>query len=144
MGCSGNRYSPLIQINTQNGSKQVPVWAYSLADLQGGESFPLVKDSVIYVTTHDSTAAVDAITGKQIWRVKHEYPPETLRVVCCGIVNRGAAIYEGMSIRALMDHRLTSLDAKAGKEIWTVKSPKPVTHANGSPITGSPLPRNAE
>src|SRR6516164_11469066 len=77
------------------------------------------------------TAAVDAITGKQIWRVKHEYPPETLRVVCCGIVNRGAAIYEGMIIRALMDDRLTALDAKSGKEIWTVKSPEPVTHANG-------------
>jgi hypothetical protein len=37
--------------------------------------------------------AVDAITGKQIWRVKYEYPPETLRVVCCGIVNRGAALF---------------------------------------------------
>ena len=123
----------------QNVSKLVPVWAYSLADLQGGESFPLVKDGVIYVTTHDSTAAVDAITGKQIWRVKHEYPPETLRVVCCGIVNRGAAIYEGMIIRALMDDRLTALDAKSGKEIWTVKSPEPVTHANGYAMTGAPL-----
>ena len=101
MGYSGNRYSPLTQINKENVSKLVPVWAYSLADLQGGESFPLVKDGVIYVTTHDATAAVDAITGKQIWRVKHEYPPETLRVVCCGIVNRGAAIYDGMIIRAL-------------------------------------------
>ena len=72
MGYSGNRYSPLTQINKQNVSKLVPVWAYSLADLQGGESFPLVKDGVIYVTTHDSTAAVDAIIGRQIWRVKHE------------------------------------------------------------------------
>ena len=139
MGYSGNRYSPLTQINKQNVSKLVPVWAYSLADLQGGESFPLVKDGVIYVTTHDSTVAVDAITGKQIWRVKHEYPPETLRVVCCGIVNRGAAIYEGMIIRALMDDRLTALDAKSGKEIWTVKSPEPVTHANGYAMTGAPL-----
>jgi alcohol dehydrogenase (cytochrome c) len=139
MGYSGNRYSPLTQINKQNVSKLVPVWAYSLADLQGGEGFPIVKDGVIYITTHDATAAVDAITGKQIWRVKHEYPPETLRVVCCGIVNRGAAIYEGMIIRALMDDRLTALDAKSGKEIWTVKSPEPVTHANGYAMTGAPL-----
>ena len=100
MGYSGNRYSPLTQINKENVSKLVPVWGYSLADLQGGEGFPLVKDGVIYVTTHDATAAVDAMTGKQIWKVKHEYPPETLRVVCCGIVNRGAAIYDGMIIRA--------------------------------------------
>ena len=100
MGYSANRFSPLTQINKENVSKLVPVWAYSLADLQGGEAFPVVKDGVIYATTHNATVAVDALTGKQIWRVLHDYPPETLRVVCCGIVNRGAAIYEGMVIRA--------------------------------------------
>jgi alcohol dehydrogenase (cytochrome c) len=117
----------------------VPVWAYSLADLQGGEGFPLVKDGVIYVTTHNATVAVDALSGKQIWRFIHDYPPETLRVVCCGIVNRGAAIYEGMIIRALMDDRLVALDAASGKEVWTAKSPDPVSHANGYAMTGAPL-----
>jgi alcohol dehydrogenase (cytochrome c) len=110
-----------------------------LADLQGGEGFPLVKDGVIYVTTHNATVAVDALSGKQFWRVIHEYPPETLRVVCCGIVNRGAAIYEGMIIRALMDDRLVALDTASGREIWTAKSPDPVTHANGYAMTGAPL-----
>jgi alcohol dehydrogenase (cytochrome c) len=38
-----------------------------------------------------------------------------------------------------MDDRLTALDAKSGKEIWTVKSPEPVTHANGYAMTGAPL-----
>src|SRR6195256_4555933 len=139
MGYSGNRYSPLTQINKENVSKLVPVWGYSLADLQGGEAFPIVKDAVIYVTPPSATAAVDALTGKAIWRVAHEYPPDTLRVVCCGIVNRGAAIYEGMIIRALMDNRITALDAKTGKEVWTAKSPDPVTVANGYAMTGAPL-----
>jgi alcohol dehydrogenase (cytochrome c) len=139
MGYSGQRFSPLTQINKENVGRLVPVWAYSLADLQGGEGFPLVKDGVIYVTTHNATVAVDALSGKQIWRVMHDYPPETLRVVCCGIVNRGAAIYEGMIIRALMDDRLVALDAANGKEIWTAKSPDPVTHANGYAMTGAPL-----
>jgi alcohol dehydrogenase (cytochrome c) len=139
MGYSGQRFSPLTQINKENVGRLVPVWAYSLADLQGGESFPLVKDGVIYVTTHNATVAVDALSGKQIWRVVHDYPPETLRVVCCGIVNRGAAIYEGMIIRALMDDRLVALEASSGKEIWTAKSPDPVTHANGYAMTGAPL-----
>ena len=139
MGYSAQRYSPLTQINKQNVNRLVPVWSYSLADLQGGESFPIVKDGVIYITTHDSTAAVDALTGKQIWRKLHEYPPETLRVVCCGIVNRGAAIYEGLIIRALMDNRMIALDAKTGKEVWQVKSPDPVTYANGYAMTGAPL-----
>jgi len=139
MGYAGQRFSPLSQINKDNARRLVPVWAYSLSDLQGGEAFPIVKDGVIYVTTHNATAAVDALTGRQIWRVLHEYPPETLRVVCCGIVNRGAAIYEGMIIRALMDDRLVALDAKSGKEIWSVRSPEPVTYANGYAMTGAPL-----
>ena len=139
MGYSAQRYSPLTKVDKQNVNKLVPVWSYSLADLQGGESFTVIKDGVMYVTTHNSTAAVDAMTGKQIWRVVHDYPPETLRVVCCGIVNRGAAMYEGLIIRALMDNRMIALDAKTGKEAWQVKSPDPVTHANGYAMTGAPL-----
>src|SRR5499427_7787368 len=126
MGYAGQRFSPLSQINKDNVRRLVPVWAYSLQDLQGGEAFPIVKDGVIYVTTHNATAAIDALTGKQVWKVVHDYPPEVLRVVCCGIVNRGAAIYEGMIIRALMDDRIIALDAKTGKTVWEVKSPDPV------------------
>jgi alcohol dehydrogenase (cytochrome c) len=139
MGYSGDRYSPLTRITKENVGRLVPVWGYSLSDLQGGEAFPVVKDGVIYVTTHNSTAAVDALTGAQVWRVQHEYPPETLRVVCCGIVNRGAAIYEGLIIRALMDDRVIALDAKTGKEVWAVHSPEPVVPANGYAMTGAPL-----
>ena len=139
MGYSGQRYSPLNKINRENVSRLVPIWGYSLADLNGGEAFPIIKDGVIYVTTHNATAAVDALTGKQVWRVVHDYPPETLRVVCCGIVNRGAAIYESMIIRALMDNRVIALDAKTGKELWSAKSPDPVTPENGYAMTGAPL-----
>jgi len=139
MGYSGQRYSPLNKINRENVSRLVPIWGYSLADLNGGEAFPIIKDGVIYVTTHNATAAVDALTGKQVWRVLHDYPPETLRVVCCGIVNRGAAIYESMIIRALMDNRVIALDAKTGKELWSAKSPDPVTPENGYAMTGAPL-----
>ena len=109
MGYSGNRYSPLTQINKENVSKLVPIWGHALTDNRGAEGFPLVKDGVIYTTVHNATVAIDALTGKQIWRVAHEYPPETLRVVCCGVVNRGAAIYEGKIIRALMDNHICLL-----------------------------------
>ena len=43
MGYQGQRYSSLTQINKQNVGKLVPVWSYSLNDLQGGEGFPIVK-----------------------------------------------------------------------------------------------------
>jgi len=142
MGYSGDRYSPLTQINKNNVKKLVPKWAFSVTDNRGSETFPLVKDGVIYVTSHDSTVAVDAMTGKQIWRVEHEYPPETLRVVCCGIVNRGAAIYNGKIIRALLDNHVIALDAKTGKQVWQTASPEPVDIKNGYAMTGAPLVAN--
>src|ERR1700757_834092 len=76
MGYAGQRFSPLARINKDNVRRLVPMWAYSLSDLQGGESFPIVKDGVIYVTTHNSTAAVNAMTGKQIWGGPQENTPE--------------------------------------------------------------------
>ena len=125
MGYAGQRYSPLTQINKENVARLVPVWAYSITDNRGAEAFPVVKDGVIYTTAHNATVAVDALTGRQMWRANHEYPPETLRVVCCGIVNRGAAIYNGKIIRALLDNQIIALDAKTGKEVWRTKSPEP-------------------
>ena len=142
MGYSGQRYSPLTQINKENVGKLVPIWGYALTDNRGAEAFPVIKDGVVYTTTHDSTVAVDALTGRRIWRTAHEYPPETLRVVCCGVVNRGAAIYNGKIIRALMDNQIIALDAKTGKEVWRTKSPAPVSIENGYAMTGAPLVAN--
>lgn len=139
MGYSAQRYSTLAKINKSNVKKLVPMWSYAMTDNRGAEAFPVVKDGVIYTTAHNATVAVDALTGKQIWRVAHDYPPETLRVVCCGVVNRGAAIYEGKIIRALLDNQLIALDAKTGKEIWKAVSPAPATTANGFAMTGAPL-----
>src|SRR5450756_1400133 len=75
-----------------------------------------------YVTTHAATMAVDAKTGKQIWKTKVEYPPETPRIVCCGIINRGAALYEGKVFRTTLDANVIALDAKTGKEVWRQKA----------------------
>lgn len=139
MGYNAQRYSPLTRINKNNVKRLVPMWGYSMADNRGAEAFPVIHDGVIYVTTHNTTAAVDALAGKQIWRVEHEYPPETTRVVCCGIVNRGAAIYEGKIIRALLNNQIVALDAKTGKEVWKTASPEPATIKNGYAMTGAPL-----
>lgn len=142
MGYEAQRYSPLAKINKANVKRLVPKWSYSITDNRGAEAFPVVKDGVIYTTAHNATIAVDALTGKQIWRVAHDYPPETLRAVCCGIVNRGAAIYEGKIIRALLDNQIIALDAKTGKEVWKTASPAPATAANGYAMTGAPLVAN--
>ena len=142
MGYNAQRYSTLTQINKRNASRLAPKWAYSMNDQHGTEAFPVVKDGVIYVTSHNMTAAVDALSGRQLWRTTHEYPPEALRTVCCGIVNRGVAIYEGKLVRQLIDNHTIALDAKTGKEVWRTKSPGDVTTANGYAMTSTPLIAN--
>ena len=122
MGYNLQRFSPLTQINKDNVKNLVPVWNYSFADDRSEESQPLVYQGVIYVTTHNATMAVDAKTGKQIWKTKVEYPPETPRIVCCGIINRGAAIYDGKIFRTTLDANVIALDAKTGKEVWRQKA----------------------
>src|SRR6202040_821781 len=45
----------------------------------------------------------------------------------------------GMIIRALMDDRISALDAKTGNQVWETKSPDPAVPANGYAMTGAPL-----
>ena len=40
------------------------------------------------------------------------------RIVCCGIINRGAALYDGKIFRTTLDANVIALDAKTGKELW--------------------------
>ncbi|RXT36569.1 methanol/ethanol family PQQ-dependent dehydrogenase [Bradyrhizobium betae] len=121
MGYNLQRFSTLNQINKDTVKNLVPVWNYSFNDDRSEESQPLVYQGVIYVTSHNATMAVDAKTGKQIWKSKVEYPAETPRIVCCGIINRGAALYDGKVIRTTLDANVIALDAKDGKELWRQK-----------------------
>src|SRR5262245_51730113 len=110
MGYSQQRYSPLTHINRDNVKRLVPAWSYSMADNRGQEAQPLVKDGIIYLTDHEKTVALEALTGKTIWKSVIEYPPDTTRVVCCGIVNRGAALFDGKLFRTTLDAHVIALD----------------------------------
>jgi alcohol dehydrogenase (cytochrome c) len=136
MGYGQQRFSPLTQINRQTVKRLVPAWAYSMANNLGEEAQALVKDGVIYITDHDKTVAVDALTGKEIWKAIVEYPPETTRVVCCGIVNRGGALFDDKFYRTTLDAQVIALDIKTGKEVWRTKSGDP---SEGYSMTVAPL-----
>jgi glucose dehydrogenase len=64
------RYSTLTQINRKNVSELHVAWTYDTG-LQGGsfEATPLFVKGVLYVTTpKDELVALDATTGKQLWK----------------------------------------------------------------------------
>src|SRR5215467_4980423 len=136
MGYNLNRFSTLDQINKDTVRNLVPVWNYSYADDRSEESQPLVYQGVVYVTTHAATMAIDAKTGKQIWKTKVEYPAEVPRIVCCGIINRGAALFDGKVFRTTLDAQVQALDGKTGKEIWKTKAAE---YKEGYSMTVAPL-----
>ena len=136
MGYSAQRFSPLKKINKSTVKRLVPAWSYSMGDNRGVEAQAVVRDGVVYITDHEKTVAVDALSGKQLWKSIIEYPPETTRVVCCGIVNRGAVLYDGKVYRTTLDAQVIALDAKTGKEVWRTKSGSP---AEGYSMTVAPL-----
>ena len=121
MGYDLKRYSPLKQINTTNIKRLVPVWSTSLANDLGEQAQPMIYDGVMYVTNVKWTFAINIATGKQIWRTPVDYDPATPRVVCCGISNKGAAIYNGKLYRVTLDAHVIALDMKSGKQLWKTK-----------------------
>lgn len=135
-GYGQQRHSALDQINTGNVNRLVPVWTYSIGDTRGQESSPLLKDGVMYVTSHNATMALDAKTGRQVWKSVVDYPAETPRVACCGIVNRGAAMLDGKLFRTTLDANVIALDAATGEEVWRTNS---IDFKTGYSMTVAPL-----
>ncbi len=122
MGYHQNRYSTLDKINKSNVKRLVPVWSTSLDNELGEQAQPLVHDGVMYVSNARWTYAMDALTGRVIWRTAVNFDPDTPRVVCCGNSNKGVAIYNGKVFRGTLDAHVIALDMKTGKEVWRQKA----------------------
>jgi len=110
------RYSPLKQIDASNVKRLGLEWSYVVG--AGGynqEATPLVWNNTIYgITTWSVVFAVDARTGKQIWR----WDPEVTQPTKGINANRGLALYNGKIFAPSHDGRLFALDAMTGKPVW--------------------------
>jgi quinohemoprotein ethanol dehydrogenase len=125
------RFSRLDQIHAGNVAQLGLAFSYDTNTTRGLEATPLVVDGVIYTTGSWSVVhAVDARTGKEIWRYDPKVPGETGPKACCDVVNRGVAAYRGRIFVGTLDGRLVALDAKTGSVVWervTVDQSKPYT-----------------
>ncbi len=139
MGLNVQRFSPLTQINTKTVPSLVPAWSLSLENDGGEESQPLLHDGVMYINSYKSTIAVDARSGKRLWKYELQFPQPMFRVVCCGTITRGAVLYEGKLIRQALDNRVIALDLRTGEEVWSVTA---ADWKDGYTMTGTPLVAN--
>lgn len=69
-GTGSLRYSSLDQINRENVLQLKVAWTYRSGDGPGNiQSNPIIVDGIMYApTTGDNVVAIDAETGREIWR----------------------------------------------------------------------------
>src|SRR5947208_3978430 len=133
---SNTRYASSKRINARNVGTLVPRWVYQTGGPIGSfETTPLVVDGVMYLTTPFNHAiALDARTGKQLWRYEHKIGGSP--IICCGPNNRGLAAAYGRVYMATLDAHLVAIDQKTGKVVWDVEVADPTA---GYSLTIAPL-----
>lgn len=130
------RYSPLKEVNETTVGKLGLAWSYDTHTSRGLEATPLIVGTTMYTTgAYSIVYALDARTGKELWRYDPEVPRITAARACCDAVNRGVAYFHGKVYLGTLDGRLVSLDAKTGKRIWEVVT---VDQTQSYTITGAP------
>ena len=119
-----NRHSALTLITKQNVNELGRVATIDFRRIdptvpKGQQSFPVVVNGVIYVTTANGFVfAVDGGSGKVLWKWK---PSNTGVFANYGVnANRGVAYCDGKVFLLTLDMHIVSLDASTGKLVKQV------------------------
>jgi alcohol dehydrogenase (cytochrome c) len=145
----GHRFSQLKEINTDTVKNLKPVFTVALGGFQSGgryahgnlEGTPIVEDGMMYVTDGwGSVYAIDVSAGKK-GVIKWKFDPGTDRawagdVACCGVNNRGVALWKDKVISVALDGRLFAINKATGEMVWERKIADP---AIGETLTLAPL-----
>lgn len=138
-GDTGNtRYSAANQINTSNVGNLKVKYAVQLGTNRSQESTPILVDDMLVVTSSygpKNVIAVNAKTGDLKWKYSPELPRNVDQFTCCDVDNRGVAQANGRIFVGRLDAKLTALDAKTGKELWTSTV---MDYTQGATITSPP------
>ena len=112
---SGQHHSRLTQITPANVRQMTLAWAFQTNQTQSIKATPILVNGVIYVTTPDNVWAVDARSGRQIWR--YSYPAnQGFHIGQRGVAVRGDLVY-----LTTPDAHLVALDARNGRVRWNVE-----------------------
>lgn len=131
------RFSPLTKITDSNVARLGIAWTHKLDIDRGIEATPIVVDGVMYTTGAASVVyALDARTGKLLWKYDPQVDMEALGQGCCDIVNRGVAVWKGKVYLGAFDGRLIALDAATGRVAWQIDTV--IDHKKSYTITGAP------
>ena len=113
-GPERNHYSPLNQITKENVSQLKVAWEYHTKDSGQIQCNPIIVNGVLYgMTATTRPFALDAATGRELWRGTYEGPDSYS-------TSRGVAYWEEGDDKRILFTRgpwLYALDAKTGKPV---------------------------
>ena len=117
---SGNRYSPLVRITPRNVGRLAPRWIFPVPNARHLEVTPVVVDGVMYVTNVNAAFALDAATGREIWR--YERPRgKGLSGDAAGGINRGVAVLGDRVFMVTDNAHLIALHRLTGALLWDTR-----------------------
>ncbi|MFV0278331.1 MAG: PQQ-dependent dehydrogenase, methanol/ethanol family [Parahaliea sp.] len=133
---SENHFSPLKRVNDQNVGSLKLAWYYDIEPVSSVVAAPLAVDGVLYFATGYSVIhAMDARSGKLLWRFDPKAPEAAGHKLRGGWGIRGIAFWQGKVYTGTHDGRLIAIDAKTGKQVWSVQT---LPTDDASYITGAP------
>jgi quinohemoprotein ethanol dehydrogenase len=128
-------FSPLSQINDRDVGRLKLAWSLDLGPGNPATQ-PVEVGGVLYFSSGMSIVhAVDVRTGKLLWRYDSNVRDHAGREMRVSWGIRGVAWWNGKVYTATVDGRLIALDARTGKELWTVQT---TTKGDGRFISGAP------
>jgi len=130
----GNRFTTLTQIDKTNVNRLAPAWMFAVPGAGGLQGTPVVADGIMYVTAPNECYALDAGSGRLIWRYSR---PRTPGLSVGGYANRGAGV-AGDRVFMVTDHaHLIALNRWTGALVWDTEMAD--WHQNYS-ASSAPLP----
>jgi alcohol dehydrogenase (cytochrome c) len=118
---SGNRFSPLDQIQASNVNRLAPKWMFMLPGVRRAlQGTPIVVDGVMYVTSVNEAYALDARSGREIW---HYSRPRSQHLAgdAAGGINRGVAVLGDRVFMVTDNAHLLALHRTTGQLLWDVR-----------------------
>jgi alcohol dehydrogenase (cytochrome c) len=145
---SATRFSSLSEINKGNVKNLKVAWTMHLGGVEGGgiwthgglEGTPIVENGMMYVTDGwGSVYKIDTHGGKGtlLWKMDPKTDHDWAgAVACCGVDNRGVALWGNLVISHTLDGRLIATNKDTGQVAWQRQVADP---NKGEVITGAPL-----
>jgi alcohol dehydrogenase (cytochrome c) len=146
----GNRYTAMTQIDKANVARLAARWIFTYPAAGGGrggapaappnrlQMTPVVVGGLMYVTNVNECIALDAGSGRQVWRY---FRPRTRGLLQDAGSNRGAAVAGDRLFLETDNAHILAIDRFSGRELWdsTIADSSQNYFATSAPLTAGGL-----